>query len=395
MRVLLSLFAAGALLAAGPAAAGEKEPVKTSVLKVGAVAYSPDSVNVFRGMRHYFAKNNKPIEFVLYSTYDLLNDALEKGQVDVAWNSPLGHAKFHLKAGDSQALVMRDVDVDYRVKLVVRKDADVATLADLAGKAMVFGSCDSADATVLPVHFLKKDGVDFGKVKIVSLHNEVDEVGCPCHSQNHVLAALLKGRGQAGILSAGLWKKLQADKPDQAAHFKEVWTSPPFSHCVFTARKDLAADWKGQKAVVLIFLGTDCPVSNFYAPEHARLAKVFAEKGVVFYGIHADPDVTAAAAARHAADYRLPFPVLLDPAQAVTRQTGVRVVPSAVVLSPDGQVLYRGRVDDRYNAAGVRREVPTTHELEDALKAVLAGKAPPVAETKAFGCPLPEPAKSR
>src|SRR5262249_19728480 len=58
-------------------------------------------------------------------------------------------------------------------------------------------------------------------------------------------------------------------------------------------KKHAAADWKGKKAVVLIFLGTDCPVSNFYCPDSARLAKECAGKGVASYGVHADPDVTA------------------------------------------------------------------------------------------------------
>jgi peroxiredoxin len=160
-------------------------------------------------------------------------------------------------------------------------------------------------------------------------------------------------------------------------------------------KKHTAADWKGNRAVVLFFLGTDCPVSNFYCPEYARLAKTFAGKGVVFYGVHADPDVTARDAARHAAEYRLPFPVLLDPTHAVTRQTGVKVVPEAVVLSAEGRILYRGRIDNRYNAAGVRREVPTTRDLEDALTAVLAGRQPAVTQTDAYGCPLPEPAKRK
>jgi hypothetical protein len=71
------------------------------------------------------------------------------------------------------------------------------------------------------------------------------------------------------------------------------------------------------------------------------------------------------------------------------------VVPEAVVLSPQGRILYRGRIDDRYTADGIRREVPTSRDLEAALTAVVAGKQPPVARTKAFGCPLPEPAKPR
>jgi peroxiredoxin len=154
-----------------------------------------------------------------------------------------------------------------------------------------------------------------------------------------------------------------------------------------------ATAWQDKKAVVLLFVATECPISNYYTSEYVRLAKAFADKGVLFYAIHADPDVTAADAARHADEYRLQFPVLRDPTHAVTRQTGVKVVPEAVVLSPAGRIVYRGRIDDRYNASGVRREVVTSHDLEVALTAVVAGKAPPVAETNAYGCPLPRPAK--
>src|SRR5262245_20976318 len=159
-------------------------------------------------------------------------------------------------------------------------------------------------------------------------------------------------------------------------------------------RKHTADTWKDKKAVVLVFLGTECPISNGYSPEYRRLAETYATQGVLFYGVHPDPDVTAEAAAKHAAEFRLPGAVLLDPTQAVANQAGVTVVPEAVVLSPKGQVLYRGRIDDLYTPDGKRREEPKTRDLEEALKAVLAGKAPPVAQTQAFGCPLPQPVKS-
>jgi peroxiredoxin len=153
------------------------------------------------------------------------------------------------------------------------------------------------------------------------------------------------------------------------------------------------AEWKDRKAVVLFFLGTECPVSNGYAPEFSRLEAHYSPRGVVFWGVHPDPDVTAATAAKHAAEYGLKFTLLLDPKQVLAKQTGVRVTPEAVVLSATGEVLYRGRIDDRYTPNGKRREEPTIRDVQNALDAILAGKRPAVAETKAFGCPLPAPAK--
>jgi ABC-type phosphate/phosphonate transport system substrate-binding protein len=274
MRLLgVTLFAAALL--AGPVSAGEKalpadkECCCGKALKVGAVAYAPKSVDVFRSMRYYFGKNSMPIEFVLYSTYDDLNEALAKGQIDLAWNSPLAHAKFHQAQGDSQAVVMRDVDRNYRVKLIVRKDAGVSSPGDLAGKTMVFGSCDSADCTVLPVYFLKKEGVNFDRVKVLSLHKEVDEKGVPCHSAQHVWQALLTGRGQASILGQEMWKNLQAKQPEQAAQFREVWTSPPFSHCVFTARKDFDKETAAKFSRLMLAMdGKDPAAAEVLRGEH-------------------------------------------------------------------------------------------------------------------------------
>ena len=147
--------------------------------------------------------------------------------------------------------------------------------------------------------------------------------------------------------------------------------------------------WKSAPAVVLLFLGIECPLANGYAPEMTRLAKAFQDRGVVFVGVHCDPDVTAAVAVQHAKEYQLTFPMLLDPQQQLAKSAGVRMMSVAVVLRPDVEVAYRGRIDDRYNEQGKRRLEPTTHDLKQALEAVLAGRQPDPAETKSYGCPLP------
>jgi peroxiredoxin len=156
-----------------------------------------------------------------------------------------------------------------------------------------------------------------------------------------------------------------------------------------------AAEWKDRKAVVLIFLGIDCPVSNGSSPEIVRLARDYTGRGVLVWGVHSDSDVRAAQAARHAADYGLPFPVLLDPEQELAGQAGVQRVPSAVVLTSEGKIQYRGRIDDRWTADGKRRPAATRHDLQEALEALLAGKPLPSAETLGFGCPLPKKTPQR
>jgi peroxiredoxin len=150
-----------------------------------------------------------------------------------------------------------------------------------------------------------------------------------------------------------------------------------------------AADWSGRPAIVLFFLATGCTVTNSSAPEMARLAREFEPRGIVFLGIYPGPDVTPRSAEAHAARYGLSFPILLDPEQRVTREAGVRVTPEAVVLLPDGQVLYGGRIDDRCVPAGRHRVQAQECELEAALRAILADELPVITRTTPFGSPLP------
>jgi hypothetical protein len=144
------------------------------------------------------------------------------------------------------------------------------------------------------------------------------------------------------------------------------------------------------RAAVLVFVLTDCPVSNGYAPEIQRLAAEFGKRDVAFFLVHVDPDVTAAQAKRHAEQFGLTSPVALDPRHGLVRLAGARRVPEVAVFVPGEGRKYRGRIDDRYFAPGKRRAEPASHDLRAALEAVLAGKPVPRAETEAIGCPIPD-----
>lgn len=148
---------------------------------------------------------------------------------------------------------------------------------------------------------------------------------------------------------------------------------------------------KDCKAVVLIFYGHDCPISNGYAPELARLYKEYAPQEVAFCIVYADADFKAADARKHAKEYGFLCPAILDPKLTLARQVGATVKPEAAVLSPKGELLYRGRIDDINADFGQRRLKPTKRELKDALDAILAGKAVGTPRAKAIGCDIDFP----
>ncbi len=151
------------------------------------------------------------------------------------------------------------------------------------------------------------------------------------------------------------------------------------------------ADVADRRALVLIYLGLECPISNGLAPEMARLSKLYEPRGVQFLGIHADPDVSPDQAARHAEEFGLPFPILLDPDHDLASQVGITLTPEAAVLTPGGLVAYRGRIDDRHVRPGLARGTPTVHDLQTSLDALLASKPILVPRTRPVGCPLPKP----
>ena len=135
---------------------------------------------------------------------------------------------------------------------------------------------------------------------------------------------------------------------------------------------------------VLIFYWHDCPICNTYAPEINRIAD--GHTNFAFYIVQVDPDLTVAAAKKHAKDFDLHPPVLLDSRHELVRKLKAVVTPEAIVLGTNGECLYRGRIDNLYAALGKKRGIATTHELRDALEAIIAGKKVLMPETKAIGC---------
>lgn len=137
---------------------------------------------------------------------------------------------------------------------------------------------------------------------------------------------------------------------------------------------------------MVLFLSTDCPISNRYAPEMRRLHDTFASRGASFWLVYPNPAETAAAIREHLRALDYPGRAVRDPQHALVQFAGATVSSEVAVLDARGRVAYRGRIDDRYEDFGVDRQTPTTHDLHDALDAVLAGRPAPKPITTAVGC---------
>jgi peroxiredoxin len=163
---------------------------------------------------------------------------------------------------------------------------------------------------------------------------------------------------------------------------------PQFSLADTTGGRHTPAEWASKKAVVLFFSSTDCPLANAYVPEMNRMRQAYAPRGVAFYAVQGDATIAAPEVVKHAKEFAFSFPYLLDPEESLATYTGAVAVPSVAVLSPRGELLYLGRIDNRQEDFGKQRPQATEFDLKDALESVLAGKPIARSRTKAFGCAI-------
>jgi peroxiredoxin len=174
----------------------------------------------------------------------------------------------------------------------------------------------------------------------------------------------------------------------KAGKFNEVLSigekAPSFSAVPgIDDKKHSLREYKDAKAVVVIFTCNHCPVAVAYEDRLVALQKEFKKQGVQFVAIcsNAEDEDTLPELKTRAESKKFNFPYLHDDGQKVGREYGAAVTPHVFVLDRDRKIAYMGAVDDNMDADKV-----TKHYLSDALKAVLAGKAPETTETRQFGC---------
>lgn len=143
--------------------------------------------------------------------------------------------------------------------------------------------------------------------------------------------------------------------------------------------------YRGKKAVVLVFLGTDCPVGNLYAPRLAELARAYQDKGVAFLGVNSNVHETAEDIARHAREHGINFPVLRDKDNLVADLALAERTCETLVIDGKATIRYRGAIDDQY-AVGSRKDAPTKNYLREALDDILANRPVAVTATPVAGC---------
>jgi peroxiredoxin len=154
------------------------------------------------------------------------------------------------------------------------------------------------------------------------------------------------------------------------------------------------ADYKDRKAVVVVFVGTECPINTAYLPRLSALQQQYGPRGVQFLAINSNEQDTPERVAAHARKHALPFPVLKDDGHKIADLFGAQRTPEVFLLDAARSIQYRGRIDDQYGV-GYQKPNPTTTELVTALDELLAGKPVTQSVTSVSGCVIARAVKPK
>jgi len=143
------------------------------------------------------------------------------------------------------------------------------------------------------------------------------------------------------------------------------------------------SDYKDSKGIVLMFIATQCPVSNAYNSRMVELYNEYSKKNIAVIGINSNKQESIEEIKNHSAENVFKFPVLKDVNNVIADKFQAGHTPEIFVLNSNYEVLYHGRIDDSRDESEVEKR-----DLAAALNEILSGKPVSNPETKAFGCTI-------
>lgn len=215
-----------------------------NILKVGAVIYAPRVTVIWGIIADFFKDEGFEIEPIYFKDYRMQVDSLIKGEIDIAWNSPLAWLETNLRTkGTCLNGSMRDTDRDRSSYLVVKKSSNIKTIEDLRGKTIGFGAFDSPQARLIPLYNLYLKGLESEKDFIekrfdLGVGLDGDHIG----GELDALESLKKDEIDASWMLDLNFSAWSEDGTLDKNEIEVLYETPKFDHCIFSGRPDLSKD---------------------------------------------------------------------------------------------------------------------------------------------------------
>jgi ABC-type phosphate/phosphonate transport system substrate-binding protein len=182
-------------------------------------------------------------------------------RIDIAWNTNLAYLQAEEWSGNAcRAIAMRDTDLGWMTKIVAVTGGPISTVTDLKDRTLALGSRDSGHAAILPVYFLEQQGMREGRdYRTLRFDSDVGKHGDTGTSEVEVVRAVLDGRADAGAVGSPFWNTVRNERLVPEGGLREIWSSPTYNHCMFTARPDLDLEQENRFAEALSAMSYDNP----------------------------------------------------------------------------------------------------------------------------------------
>jgi len=228
---------------------------------VGAVLYDPKVSVIWDIICEFFSENNCPIDVVFYTNYELQVQALLKGHIDIAWNSPLAWLDAQRQTGGScRAIAMRDTDCDRVSHLITRTPGGIKTVEDLRGKTIAVGAKDSPQATLIPLGLLQRHGLEPGRdVQVRRFDRMVGKHGDHIGGELEAFNALASGDADASALLDLNWQTWTRNGTINPHEYGILATTEPYDHCCFTVRDNFPQEREHKFLQALFAMRYDNP----------------------------------------------------------------------------------------------------------------------------------------
>jgi peroxiredoxin len=151
----------------------------------------------------------------------------------------------------------------------------------------------------------------------------------------------------------------------------------------YKGKEHSLSDYKNSKAIAIIFVATECPVSNAYNERMEKIYQDYKDKGITLLGINSNKAEAVSDIRNHALKNNLTFTILKDEKNIIADKFNASFTPEVYVLSPNLDLLYHGRIDDSKRESDVKIQ-----DLRQSLDEILNGKSVSNPKTKAFGCTI-------
>lgn len=210
-------------------------------VRVGAVAYHPRIVTIWESFLEHFDREGVSTDYILYSNYERLVEAILDADVEIGWNTNTAFVALERRlGGEARILGMRDVDARFATLIVTRRGEAFGEVDELAGKRLALGSSDSGHAAILPLHYLREQGLDAAsECELVRFDTDLGKHGDTGDSELRVIRAVAEGSADAGALGEPTLAAFRADRVPAVAELEVAWRSPTYYHCNFTALPSL------------------------------------------------------------------------------------------------------------------------------------------------------------